>query len=124
MQFDDADNYLNKASEHVDKAISILADDDDTGIYDAAWHARSELECFTIILALKLEDVVEKLEMLKRVRVSSKDKKKDVLLASARNLLNSSTEAFGKNDFEDALRHSWRAKEMLAALVRLIESER
>lgn len=123
MKFDDADDYLNKASKHVDKAISNLADDDNTGIYDAAWHARSELESFTIILALKLEDDVEKPEMLKRVRVSSKNRKKDMLLASAQNLLNNSTEAFGKKDFEEALKYSWRAKEMLTALIRLIESK-
>jgi len=123
MQFDDATDYLNKAVEYVDKAVSILANDNNAGIYDATWHARAELECFTIILALELEDDVEKSGMLKRARVSSKDKKKDVLLTSAQDFLNSTTDAFGKKNLEDALMYGWKAKEMLGALIRLIESK-
>lgn len=123
MQSDDATDYLNNAVEYLDKAVSTLANDNNEDLYNATWHARAELECFTIILALGLEDDVEKSGMLKRARVSSKDKKKDILLTSAQNFLNSTTDAFEKKNLEDALMYGWKAKEMLAALIRLIESE-
>ncbi|MFX0088680.1 MAG: hypothetical protein ACFFA1_03110 [Promethearchaeota archaeon] len=123
MQFDDATDYLNNAVEYLDKAVSTLANDNNEDLYNATWHARAELECFTIILALGLEDDVEKSGMLKRARVSSKDKKKDILLTSAQNFLNSTADAFEKKNLEDALMYGWKAKEMLAALIRLIESE-
>ncbi|MFX0068709.1 MAG: hypothetical protein ACFE7I_06520 [Candidatus Hodarchaeota archaeon] len=123
MQSDDATDYLNNAVEYLDKAVSTLANDNNEDLYNATWHARAELECFTIILALGLEDDVEKSGMLKRARVSSKDKKKDILLTSAQNFLNSTADAFEKKNLEDALMYGWKAKEMLAALIRLIESE-
>ncbi|MFX1597610.1 MAG: hypothetical protein ACFFC5_00885 [Promethearchaeota archaeon] len=123
MQSDDATDYLNNAVEYLDKAVSTLANDNNEDLYNATWHARAELECFTIILALGLEDDVEKSGMLKRARVSSKDKKKDILLTSAQNFLNNTTDAFEKKNLEDALMYGWKAKEMLAALIRLIESE-
>ncbi|MFX0096648.1 MAG: hypothetical protein ACFE7E_02685 [Candidatus Hodarchaeota archaeon] len=123
MQFDDATNYLKKALEYVDKAASNLANNNNAGLYDAIWHARAELECFAIILTLGLEDDVEKSGMLKRGRVSSKDKEEDLLLTSAQNFLNNATDAFEKKNIKDALIYGWKAKEMLAALIRLIESK-